>query len=266
MSFGNILGQMLQSGLGGQTQTRSRLDTSARNLGASGGGMGGILGSLQGALSSGGGASGGAGLGGLADMAKQFLGKEQVGGLNNAQLGGLGAAAGALLGGGVSGAARGGALAMLGSLALTALRNSQAGAAPAQADETITLEPHEIQAVTGPEAERLMVRAMISAAKADGQIDQAEMQKIIGKVSDEGVTADEKSFVMSELAAPLDISGLAASVSGPAQAAEVYAASLLAIDIDTDAERQYLRDLATALKLDPATVAQLHQMTGAPTV
>ena len=28
-----------------------------------------------------------------------------------------------------------------------------------------------------------MLKAMISAAKADGQIDQAEMQKIIGKIS-----------------------------------------------------------------------------------
>ena len=70
--------------------------------------------------------------------------------------------------------------------------------------------------------------------------------------------------MLEEMRAPLDIQALAAEARTPAQAAEIYAASLLAIDIDTDNERQYLRDLAQALKLDPATVDQLHQMTGAP--
>ena len=120
--------------------------------------------------------------------------------------------------------------------------------------------------MTGPAVEKLMVRAMISAAKADGQIDQAEMQKIIGKVGDEGVTAEEKAFVMAELGAPVDIDALVAEVSSPAQAAEVYAASLIAIDLDTDAERAYMRQLAQALRLDAGTVEQLHQMTGAPSV
>ena len=194
--------------------------------------------------------------------------KEQVGGMNTAQLGGIGAVAGALLGGGVGGAARGGALAVLGTLALGALKNAQAKAAASQGGQghALTVEPEEVAAVTGPAAEKLMVRAMISAAKADGQIDQAEMQKIIGKVGDEGVTAEEKAFVMAELGTPVDIEALARDVSGPAQAAEVYAASLIAIDLDTEAEREYLRRLAQALRLDPGTVQQLHQMTGAPAV
>ncbi len=267
MSFGNILGQMMQSGLGGQSQTRSRIDTSARNLGASGGGIEGILGSLQGAFGGGAGGRSGGAIGGLADMAKQFLGKEQAGGLSGAQIGGIGAAAGALFGGGIGGAARGGALAVLGTLALTALRNAKASSAGQQpGGETLTLEPQDVSAAMDPAAEQLMVRAMISAAKADGQIDQAEMEKIIGKVGDEGVTPEEKAYVMSQLTAPVDIAALAAAAQGPAQAAEVYAASLLAIDIDSDAERQYLRDLAAALRLDPAAVAQLHELTGAPTV
>ena len=273
MSFGNILGQLMNGGLGGQTQ--GRVNNSLNSLGASGGsggGLDGLLGQLQGAL---GGAAGGAGgggaggaLGGFADKARDFMTKEQVGGMNTAQIGGIGAVAGALLGGGVGGAARGGALAVLGTLALGALKSAQARAAasqPGQGGELIAA-PHEIAAVTGPAAEKLMVRAMISAAKADGQIDQAEMQKIIGKVGDEGVSPEEKAFVMAELSAPIDIDGLAAEAQGPAQAAEVYAASLIAINLDTEAERDYLRRLAQALRLDPATVAQLHQMTGAPSI
>ncbi len=277
MSFGDILGQLMNSGLGGQTQ--NRVNTSVNNLGAAGGAGGGleaILGQLQGALggaagggAAGGGAAGGGGaVGGFADKARDFMTKDQVGGMSGAQLGGIGAMAGALLGGGVGGAARGGALAVLGTLALGALKTAQAKAQAGQpgTGQPLSAEPHEIAAVTGPEAEKLMVRAMISAAKADGQIDQAEMQKIIGKVGAEGVTPEEKAFVMAELGAPVDIDALAADVAGPAQAAEVYAASLIAIDLDSEAEKDYLRRLARALGLDAATVAHLHQMTGAPAV
>ena len=107
--------------------------------------------------------------------------KDQVGGLSGAQIGGIGAVAGALLGGGLGGAARGGAMAVLGTLALSALKNAQARRAGQAAPAPV--EPHELEAVTAPENEKLLLTAMISAAKADGTIDQAEMQKIIGKIS-----------------------------------------------------------------------------------
>ena len=49
-------------------------------------------------------------------------------------------------------------------------------------------------------------------------------------------------------------------------AAEVYAASLLAIELDTPAEAAYLRQLAQALRLDGATLSRLHEITGATAV
>lgn len=265
MSFGNIIGQMLEQGLGGQTQGRTRVANSAQSIGAQGG-IEGLLGSLQGALGGQGGAGGAGGaLGGFAEMAKQFLSKDQVGGLSGAQVGGIGALAGAVLGRGVGGAARGGAMAVLGTLALSALKNAQAKSGQNAATADVTLTPEDVAGISGPEAERLMLRAMISAAKADGQIDQAEMEKIIGKASADGVTEEEKAFVMAELRAPVDLAALAAEVRSPAQAAELYAASLLAIDVDSEAEKAYLRELASALRLQPAAVAELHRMTGAPT-
>ena len=119
-------------------------------------------------------------------------------------------------------------MAVLGTLALGALKRAQAqrrrrtaAAQPATSDE--------IQAITGPDAERLLLRAMISAAKADGQIDQAEMQKVIGRLAADSVTAEEKQFVLDQIAAPIDVAALAAEARSPAQAAEVYAASLLAM-------------------------------------
>ena len=140
MSFGNLIGQLLQQGMAGQTQTRGRLQNAASQ---SGGGLDQMLGSLlggggaQGAPSSSGsaaptsaGVGAGGSFGGLADMAKDFLGNKQAGGMSGAQVGGLGALVGAVLGGGsgaTKGALGGGAMAILGTLALTALKNYQGG-------------------------------------------------------------------------------------------------------------------------------------------
>jgi uncharacterized membrane protein YebE (DUF533 family) len=262
MGFGDILGQIMQQGLGGQGQPNARMTNTARNLGAGGGGLESILGQLQGAL-------GKAGIDtgnlqrtadGFSGKAQDFLRKDQVGGLSGAQVGGIGAIAGALLGGGLGGAARGGAMAVLGTLALTALRNAQAARAGVSESAT-PVDEADVAAVAGPDSERLMLAAMISAAKADGTIDQAEMQKIVGKLGQ--VTPEEKQFVLEQMAAPIDIGALAGQVQGKAQAAQVYAASLVAIDSDTEAEKAYLRELASALGLDGGTVAQLHGMTGA---
>ncbi len=271
MSFGNIVGQLLQQGMAGQTQTRGRLQQAA---GQSGGGLDQMLGAL---LGGGGRAAAGGGLGDLAGLAQQFLGTKQVGGMTGAQAGGLGALVGAVLGGGggaAKGAVGGGAMAILGTLALTALKNYQAGAAASAAsapaarlgDAPPPVAAEEVRAVVDPATEKLIVRAMISAAKADGQVDKSEMQRIVGQIDTDGVTEAERQFVIDEMTRPLDLHGLVAEVRSPAVAAEVYAASILAIDIDTEAERQYLRDLARGLGLDAGTVQRLHQLTGAPAV
>ena len=54
-------------------------------------------------------------------------------------------------------------------------------------------------------------------------------------------------------------------VRNPLRATEVCGASPLAIDIDSEAEREYLRKLASVPRLDSGVAALLHQTTGAPT-
>lgn len=274
MSFGNIIGQLLGQGLAGQSSTQARVGQSAQSIAQGGPGMEQILGSLQSML--GGGAEGGrgspgGGLGGLAAAAKNMLGSPQVGGMSGAKLGGLGAIAGALLGGGggaVKGAAGGGAMALLGTLALSALQNARAGGSslPGAGFATGAPSPQEVASVASEEGERLVLRAMIAAAKADGQVDANEMDRLLGKLTPDEISESERQFVLNELHKPLDVAEIARAVNTPAQAAEVYAASLLAIDIDTDGEREYLRSLSGALRLDPGVVAFLHQTTGAPKV
>ena len=47
-----------------------------------------------------------------------------------------------------------------------------------------------------------------------------------------------------------------AAVKSPEMAEQVYAASVLVLEVYSDAERNYLQRLASALNLDTATVAK----------
>lgn len=103
----------------------------------------------------------------------------------------------------------------------------------------------------------LVMKAMISAAKAD-----AEMDKIVGRLQESGTDSGLQRLVMEEIRGPLDFEGLVARVPNRQVAAEVYAASLLAIEVDTAAEKAYLARLARALGLQPEVVQRLHASLG----
>jgi uncharacterized membrane protein YebE (DUF533 family) len=185
-------------------------------------------------------------------------------GNNKAAVGGLGALAGALLGGGkgaTKGAIGGGGLAMLASLAFSALKN--AGQAPAQPPRAL-LEPQtpEDQKALEDEAE-IMVKAMINAAKADGRIDNDEIARIVGKLEEDGLTEEEKAMFVSEANAPLDMDAIVASGrTQPELAAQIYSASLLAIEVDTPAEQEYMRRLAEGLNLQPQVTSYIERTLG----
>ncbi len=252
--FTDILGALVQQGM-------SKPSTSGRLTNAFGAGGGGSLDDIVsglGKMLSGGGQSQAGGLGGM-------LG-DVLGNLSNNKkaLGGLGALGGALLGGGGSsakGAIGGGVLAMLASMAFSALKNTgQAQEQPPRAlfDPETPEQEQELE-----DNANILVKAMINAAKADGAIDQAELQKIIGKFEEDGLTQDEKDFFMTESARPLDINGVIASAGGrPDMAAQIYAASLLAIEVDTPHEKQYMQNLADGLRLAPATVDYIEKTLG----
>jgi uncharacterized membrane protein YebE (DUF533 family) len=105
----------------------------------------------------------------------------------------------------------------------------------------------------------LLVRAMIAAAKADGEVDAEERARIVARLRTVGADDDARRFVDEELAKPVDLYAITAEVRDAATAAEVYAASLAAIQVDTEAERQYLDNLALRLGLDRGTVDGLHR-------
>ncbi len=105
----------------------------------------------------------------------------------------------------------------------------------------------------------ILVRAMIAAARADGTLDAQESQAIFQRIETLDLTQDEKNLLVEEMGKPVDMDALVQSAKTPEIAAEIYVASLLAIDVDTTAEQSYLNMLAARLRLPGDLVKELHQ-------
>jgi uncharacterized membrane protein YebE (DUF533 family) len=288
MRSGDLIGQILQSGMA--RGAGSRMQAGVQSQPGLGGLLGGLLGgggsggSLGGMLGSGHRSSGG--LGGLAGMADQYLqggrgsggysggsgggGLSGMGGLGGGMDGGLGGLIGSMLGGGrTSGAMGGAAMGVIGMIAMNALRSLGQSSAASRTETPSaappqSLTPDEVPAPS-EQTQQLMLMAMIAAAKADGHIDTTEMNTIVGKLKETGADAEEQDWVLRELAKPLDMDALVAAVPNIEVAAQVYAASVLAITADTAEEKAYLNKLATKLSLQPEARSYIHKSLGLPT-
>jgi uncharacterized membrane protein YebE (DUF533 family) len=265
-NLSEVLGALLQSDPSQSTQTRLQGALSHGGSPPAAGGLGdllkgtgleGVLGSIFGSDQEGG------GLG--ATLSKTLEDASQaVGGKDNLALGALGALVGSVLGGGkgsVKGAIGGGALAILGALAYNALKGTP--------QETKEVPLGLKQPSTAAEKEQLegqaglVIKAMVNAAKADGQIGQDEVQRILGKLGDAGLDQKTRDFVQSEMNKPMNTEELVAAAKGnPQLAAQLYAASLLAIEVDTPGERAYLEDFAKRIGLVPQAVTNLEKTMG----
>ena len=107
----------------------------------------------------------------------------------------------------------------------------------------------------------LMLRAMLQAAKCDGQIDEGEKKKLLVALGN--ASPDDMAFVNRELASPVDIQGLVKQVPKGAER-QIYAASVMAVDLDSQKEAEYLGGLASGLGLGPAEVNAMHAQFGIP--
>jgi uncharacterized membrane protein YebE (DUF533 family) len=110
----------------------------------------------------------------------------------------------------------------------------------------------------------LLIRAMIAAANADGIIDADERSNILGKLQEVDLSKEEHAFVVHELLAPKPVQDLVVQVKTAEMAQQVYAASLMAIKVDSEVERDYLRTLSHELKLDEQTLNDIHRQLGVP--
>lgn len=238
MDFMSLLGSMVQSTTASSRTTSSRMSTA-------GSGIQDLLGSLMGA--------------------GQAV-KNRVGG-DNLAAGGIGALLGALMGGSQSTTANtlgGGMMGLLGMMAYKALKNSMGGSsanasASASIPESYT-QPSPQQQNNDAE---IILTAMIDAAKADGQVDQQELTKIMNSMKSSGIGQEGMNYVIQKLQGPMETAKIVSAVRGrPELAAQVYSASVMTIEVDTQAERNYLNKLAQAMGLSQDVVNQIENLTG----
>jgi len=268
--FADLIGMVLQGGLATKSAP-GRLENALQKSGMdqSDSMLGQILGNLLGNDQQ----SRGSGdmLGGLINMAKDMFQESQGTSQNPLASGGVGALVGTLFGGGSrSGSAlKGAAIGIIASLAMQAFKNLNRkpkgsavglmnnelplGARPPQNQQ----EEQELEDVSA-----ILLKSMISAAKADGQIDQHEMGKLLNKLKESGADPEMQQFVLEEMQKPLNLDELVQAIPNEAVAAQAYLAALFTIEVDTDAEKQFLNELASRTGLDSEIVNHLHQMVG----
>jgi uncharacterized membrane protein YebE (DUF533 family) len=104
----------------------------------------------------------------------------------------------------------------------------------------------------------LILRAMITAANADGHIDEHERQRIYDQVDQLQLSTQDKAQVFDEIRRPLQIQQLVDAVPDSQTAIEVYAASVLAIDHSQQASQDYLQRLARNLMIPRELIEAIH--------
>jgi len=122
--------------------------------------------------------------------------------------------------------------------------------------------PPQPNAPAGDEAAVLLIRAMIAAAHADGELDAQERGRILDRLQALDLSDEEQTFLQRELQTPRSAEDIAAA-AGPGLAPEVYAASLLAVEVDTPEEAAYMQRLQGLLGLDDRTAQDVKRQIGA---
>lgn len=266
----DILGSLIKGHMGAST---GRLDRTFGNQGsgAPAGGMPGagsgdlfdILGKVAGSVLGGGAPAPGTGSGGgfsTADILTT-LGKSVFGGSSNSGLGSAGAGMNTVIG-------------ALAAQALAMAKRMMTGGQAAVEPQSIDINGASAviaglrKPVNADEEQQVLdvatltVRAMINAAKSDGRIDDKETERLVGKLREDGITDEEQRFVMEEMRKPVDTDAIVRAVPNEQVAAQIYTASLMAINVDTDAERRYLQELASKLGLNQHVVSYLQHAVG----
>lgn len=198
--------------------------------------------------------AGSSALGQVAPQNRGDIGKYAAGGLIGLLLGSRG---GRAVGGKVL---KYGSVAALGALAWKVYQEHQAKQTAAAPVPAPAAQP--FAALPAPQAEthaQAMLKALIAGAKADGHIDERERGLIDAELQRLGAAETMRQWVDTELRRPVDPADVAAAATTPEMAAEVYLASVLAVDETTVMERAYLDELARQLRLAPELKAELER-------
>jgi uncharacterized membrane protein YebE (DUF533 family) len=109
---------------------------------------------------------------------------------------------------------------------------------------------------------RLLLRAMVAAAKADALLDAAERRSIATQLDAVALDAAERAAILAEFDHPASAEDLAREAQDPMLAAQIYAAAFAAAGDISPPERAWLDRLSAALKLDAAARATIETRLG----
>ena len=101
----------------------------------------------------------------------------------------------------------------------------------------------------------LVLRTMISAAMADGNLGYAEQQQIFKQL--ENLGQQERNLLFDELRNPLSCDELAAQASDPVVAIEMYTAAALTLNMNCLTAKAFMGQLAQGLNLPESLVTSI---------
>jgi uncharacterized membrane protein YebE (DUF533 family) len=136
--------------------------------------------------------------------------------------------------------------------AVDAVSQASASQSAPRPQEAIESPPHQ-----QPASDLTIIKAMISAANADGFIDAREQQHIFKAVDAMALSNELKATIFDYFRQPVTVEALAQDVTTLEQKSEVYLAACMVSSIDHPAERAYLDALGTALQLPRGLTQQL---------
>ncbi len=118
-----------------------------------------------------------------------------------------------------------------------------------------------VNELEGEEAQKrglLLITAMVSAASADGDINDDEQTRIKKQILDLHLADHLADDLRKVVDAPLSVADLAAQVENMAEATEVYMATKVIIDENSsEKEKTYLAELVKALKIESTLQEEL---------
>ena len=106
-----------------------------------------------------------------------------------------------------------------------------------------------------------LLRAMVTAATADGNVDASERALLMQHARDAGFAGEDLDGLDREIRNPLSLEQLIVQTPSGLNE-EVYVAAMIAIDADNPNEHQFLEALSAGLKLDADARARVRLQLG----
>lgn len=124
-----------------------------------------------------------------------------------------------------------------------------AGPPPLPGTRIYPLQDKKVSSVPEQEIALRLIQVMIAAAHADSGMDSEEEGKILERLQGQGISQEERRFILTEMHDPKPIEQLVAGINDPRIAQTMYSLAVSAVVVDTAEERAWLDKLATALSI-----------------